>query len=548
MCVIIILYCRKGFISAKSTFEPAYIKNFISIQEGMVNMKTAVKRKLATLLVVTLLSTALSGCNNAGDESGKENSSHITVGISQDLEESLDPHKAEAAATREILFNVFEGLYKPDSNGDLIPAVAENCSLSSDGLVYTFTLRENVKFHNGNTVTAEDVISSIESCAGTDGSDPLVPAFSNISSVEKTDDKTVTITLAERDPDFMSYIASVKAAITPAGQTDADTNPIGTGPYKFVSRSVQENIVMEKFNDYWGEKAYIDDVTFKVCADADSLVMNLNGGSVDMMAHLPVSQAQQLSDDFTVIEGTMNLVQAMYLNNDFEPFKDQRVRQALCYAVDKGEILDLTSDGKGEQLGSSMFPNFRKYYIPELNDTYSYDPEKAKDLLEDAGYSEGTLSFTITVPSNYPQHVDAAQVISDQLSEIGVNAEIKQVEWNTWLSSVYSDRQYEATVVGVDASNLTASAMLSRFCSDAGNNFINYSNEEYDSVYSSAQMESDDAKQTELYKQCETILAKDAANVYIQDLAEMVAIRNGFTGYEFYPLYVQDIAKIRPAE
>lgn len=511
-------------------------------------MKTALSKKLAALLAVTLFSTALSGCNNAGDGKENENSSHITVGISQDLEESLDPHKAEAAATREILFNVFEGLYKPDSNGELIPAVAENYSLSTDGLVYTFTLRENVKFHNGNTVTAEDVISSIESCAGTDGSDPLVSAFSNIASIEKTDDKTVTITLKESDPDFMSYIASVKAAITPKDQTDSDTNPIGTGPYKFVSRSVQENIVMEKFSDYWGDDAYIDNVTFKVCADADSLVMNLNGGSVDMMAHLPVSQAQQLSDDFTVLEGTMNLVQAVYLNNDFEPFKDQKVRQALCYAVNKEEILTLTSDGKGEQLGSSMFPNFRKYYVPELNDTYSYDPEKAKSMLAEAGYAEGTLSFTITVPSNYPQHVDAAQVVSDQLGKIGVDAKIEQVEWNTWLSSVYSDRQFEATVVGVDASNLTASAMLSRFCSEADNNFINYANEEYDSVYESALAEHDDSKQTELYKQCEKILAEDAANVYIQDLAEMVAIRNGFTGYEFYPLYVQDIAKIKPAE
>ena len=123
-------------------------------------MKKATTRKLAMVLALSLLSTALSGCNNASDRTGKEDSSHITVGITQDLEESLDPHKAEAAATREILFNVFEGLYKPDSNGGLIPAVAENYVQSPDGLVYTFTLRENVKFHNGNTVTAEDVISS----------------------------------------------------------------------------------------------------------------------------------------------------------------------------------------------------------------------------------------------------------------------------------------------------------------------------------------------------------------------------------------------------
>ncbi len=503
------------------------------------------KKKITFILVFTALTTAFSGCNSASDKTGDSDSSKITVGITQDLEESLDPHKAEAAATREILFNVFEGLYTPDSNGELIPAVAESYELSEDGLVYTFTLRDNVLFHNGETVTAEDVISSIESCAGTDGETPLIPAFSNIASIEETAEGVVTITLSERDPDFMSYVASVKAAVMPAGQTDADTNPIGTGPYKYVSRSVQENIKMEKFDEYWGEKAYIENVTFKVCADTDSLVMNLNGGSIDMMAHLPVAQAQQLSDDFTVLEGTMNLVQAVYLNQSFEPFKDERVRKALCYAVDRTAILDLVSDGKGEILGSSMFPNFGKYYMPELSDNYNYDPEKAKQLLSEAGYEEGELSFTIIAPSNYPQHVDTAVIIADQLGEAGVRVEIEQVEWNTWLSSVYSDRQFEATVVGVDASNLTATAMLSRFCSDADNNFVNYNNADYDAAYNKAITETDDVAQTELYKECLTILSEDAANVYVQDLAEMVAIRNGYSGYEFYPLYVQDISKIK---
>jgi peptide/nickel transport system substrate-binding protein len=275
--------------------------------------------------------------------------------------------------------------------------------------------------------------------------------------------------------------------------------------------------------------------------------MDLNGGSLDMVAHLPVSQAEQLNDSFTVLEGTMNLVQAVYLNHDFEPFQDVRVRQALCYAINKEEILDIVSDGKGEQLGSSMFPNFRKYYLPELNDTYSYDPEKAKELLEEAGYADG-LSFTITVPSNYTQHVNTAQVVAEQLKAVGVDVTIEQVEWNTWLSSVYSDRDYEATVVGVDASNLTASAMLSRFCSDADNNFTNYNNSEYDAAYESAILEIEDDVQTVLYQDCETILAQDAANVYIQDLAEMVALSNQYTGYEFYPLYVQDISKIRLAD
>ncbi len=510
-------------------------------------MKKATRKRIAGLLVFTALTTALSGCSNAGDKTGEANSSQITVGIAQDLEDSLDPHKAEAAATREVLFNVFEGLYKPNSDGELIPAVAESCTCSEDGLTYTFVLRDGVQFHSGAAVTAEDVIASIQACADSSSGTPLIPAFSNIADIQKQDEKTVVITLAQRDADFLSYIASVKAAIMPAGQTDADTNPIGTGPYRYVSRSVQENIIMEKFDAYWGTPAYIENVTFKVCADADSLVMNLNGGAVDMMAHLPVSQAEQLSDEFNVLEGTMNLVQGMYLNHDFAPFQDERVRQALCYAVNKEEILDIVSGGKGEILGSSMFPNFRKYYLPELSETYTYDVEKAKALLKEAGYENG-LSFTVTAPSNYPQHVDTAQILAEQLKAVGVTVTIEQVEWNTWLSRVYSERQYEATVVGVDASNLTASAMLSRFCSDADNNFINYENAAYDAAYASAQTEMNDAAQTALYQECEIILAEDAANVYIQDLAEMVALSDDFTGYEFYPLYVQDIAKIQPAQ
>ena len=156
------------------------------------------------------------------------------------------------------------------------------------------------------------------------------------------------------------------------------------------------------------------------------------------------------------------------------------------------------------------------------------------------------FEFTITVPSNYGQHVDTAQVISEQLKDIGVTANIQEIEWNSWVSDVYSGRQYEATVVGIDASTLSASALLSRYVSDAGKNFVNFSSEAYDTAYANAQAATDDAEKTAYYKECETILSEEAASVYIQDLPEFVVLNKKFTGYTFYPLYVQDIAKIRP--
>ncbi|MCR5799252.1 MAG: ABC transporter substrate-binding protein [Lachnospiraceae bacterium] len=492
-------------------------------------------KKLLVMLLVSTLAIALCGC--AGDKVGD---SLITIGIPQDLDDSLDPHVAEGAGTREVLFNVFEGLVKPDSNGDLIPAVASAYNINEDGTVYTFKLREGVKFHNGATVTVQDVKASLDKCAGTGSGEPLVAAFSDVKEINIVDDSTIEVVLNSSNTDFLP---NMTAAILPADHLDASTELIGTGPYKYVSRSPQENIVLQAFDDYWGEKAKIKDVVFKIIPNGDTYVMNLEGGSIDMMARLSTTQAAQLSDNFDIYEGTMNLVQGLYLNNKVEPFNDPKVRQALNYAVDVQEIMDFVSDGKGTETGSSMFPAFGKYYMPELNDTYTKDVEKAKQLLSEAGYPNG-FEFTITVPSNYQQHIDTAQVLKEQFKEIGVTANINLIEWDSWLSDVYMGRNFESTVIGLDASTLSARAMLERFTSDSGKNFTNYSNAEYDKTYAAAVASTDDDIQTQNYKKCEQILAEDAANVYIQDLPNMVAVNKKFGGYEFYPLYVMDISKM----
>jgi len=496
-------------------------------------------KKFLVMLLVSSMAIALCAC--AGGKAGSADAdSLITIGIPQDLDDSLDPHIAEGAGTREVLFNIFEGLVKPNSNGDLIPAVASDYNINEDGTVYTFTLRDGVKFHNGETVTVQDVKASLDKCAGIESGEPLVAAFSAVKEVNTPDDKTIEVVLNESDTDFLP---NMTAAILPADHLDASTELIGTGPYKYVSRSPQENIVLESFDDYWGEKAKIKTVVLKIVADADTIVMNLEGGSIDLMARLSTIQTSQLSDKFDVYEGTMNLVQAMYLNNSYEPFSNVKVRQALCYAVDIQEIMDYVSDGKGTETGSSMFPAFKKYYVEELNDTYNTDLDKAKQLLSEAGYPDG-FEFSITVPSNYKQHVDTAQVIKEQLKKIGVTANINLVEWDSWLNDVYIGRNFEATVIGVDASTLTASAMLARFVSDSDKNFTNYNNPEYDEAYKKAFTSTDDAVRTENYKVCEKILSEDAANVYIQDLPNLVAVNNKFGGYEFYPLYVMDFSKL----
>ena len=514
------------------------------------------KRLTAFLLLAALLCAALTGCGGGSTEqtpAEKDPSTpdaapvanEITVGIAQDLDDSLDPHKTVKAGTREVMFNVFEGLVKPTPDGDLTPAVAESYTVSKDRLTYTFTLREGVKFHNGDTVTAEDVVYSINRCAAaTETGIVQVEAFSVIQSIEAVDERTVTITIAEPSNEFLSYLT---VAVLPADYDQQDTAPIGTGPFKFVSRAAQDSVVLEKFDEYWGTPANLDKVTLKIIENADSLMMSLQSGAIDLCSHLTSTQVAQLGDDYNVAEGTMNLVQAMYLNNAEKPFDDVRVRQALCYAVDKQAIIDIAFDGYGSPIGSSMYPAFGKYFDDSLTNYYTKDVDKAKALLADAGYPNG-FEMTITVPSNYKPHMDTAEVLVQQLADIGVKATIQPIEWESWVSDVYAGRQFQSTVVGVDASTMTARALLERFTSTYGKNFINYNNAEYDALFQQVLASNDDAEQTALYKQMEQNLTENAANVYIQDLADLVAVRKGLEGVTFYPIYVLDLATIRYAK
>lgn len=510
------------------------------------------KKLLALFLALVMVGAVLPGCGDGSKDPGGQGNNgktgepvkggEITVGIAQDLDDSLDPHQTVAAGTREVLFNIFEGLVKPNSDGEMIPAVAEKYELSEDGTTYTFTLREGVKFHNGQTVTAEDVVYSINRCAAVpEGQEkPLVAAFSAVKSVEALDEKTVAVTIAQRDLEFISYMT---AAIIPADYENQDTAPVGTGPFRFVSRTPQQDFVMERFEDYWGAPAWLDKVTYKICENADALVMNLNGGSIDLCAHLTSAQASQLNQSFQVLEGTMNLVQAIYLNNQAKPFDNQLVRQALCYAIDRQGIMDMVADGHGTAVGSSIYPAFTKYFLPELVDKYPHDVAKAKKLLTQAGYPDG-FDMTISVPNNYQPHMDTAEVVAEQLREAGIRVTIQPVEWSTWLDTIYNGRQFQATVVGVDAANMTARAMLERFTSDYGKNFINYNNPAYDALFQQAINAQDEAEQTDLYKQMETMLADTAANVYIQDLCDLVAMRQDLGGLKFYPIYVLDLSTV----
>ena len=506
------------------------------------------RRNIALLLSSAMLACALGSFSGAtmvmAEEAGTASSGDaaLTVGLPQDLDNSLDPYQITAAGTREVLFNVYEGLVKPDTDGNFVDAVASEHEISEDGLTYTFTLRDGVIFHNGEKVTIDDVLYSFETCAATTTSTAVAEALSDIQDIT-ADGNKVVITLPAANSSFLSTVSGV--AIVPASYKDQATAPVGTGPFKFDSYSPQDKAVFVRNDDYYGEKPALAKVTCKIYEDANALFTALNSGALDMAFHLTVDQVNNLSNGYNVVEGEMNLVQALYLNNARAPFDDERVRQALCYAIDIDSLLELTEDGHGVKLGSSVYPSFTKYFDEDLVGAYPYDPEKAAALLKEAG-AEG-ISFTIKVPGNYTPHVDTANVLVEMLSMVGVNASIEKVEFSTWLTDVYKGRDFDATVIGFDAAYLSPDALLQRWVSDDGSNMINFNNAEYDAAIEKAQSSPDEEEQIQAYKEAQKILSDTAANLYHQDLAHFVALNPEFTGYEFYPIYAVDFSKIKPA-
>jgi len=452
---------------------------------------------------------------------------------------TLDPlnSKNNSADSRSILFNVFEGLIKPATDGSFLPCIAESWTIEQGGLIYNFTLREGVRFHDGSVVKPSDVKFTLDTAIaeGFNG-------FDRIKEVAIAGENKIIVTLNSPDLEFLPFIT---VGIVKADNSDRENNIIGTGPFMIESYTLQRNLVLKKFNDYWQPSLpHLDKVTIVFFANTDAMMTALRGGSIDG-GSITGSQAAQLDHRyFEIIHGYSASVQLLALNNSVRPFNDTRVRLALNYGVDVQNIIDTAFFGVGNPSGSPLIPGLSVYYQEELS--YPYDTDKAIGLLREAGFNEGNkLSFEITVPSNYTMHVDTAQVIVNQLQKIGVDASIKLVDWPTWFSEVYRGRQYQATIISLDSPVVSPRNFLARYRTGNSGNFINFSNAQYDRIFDSSLGETDETRRIRLYKDAQRVAAENAASVFIQDILYYKAFRaNAYAGVLNYPLLIVDFSSI----
>jgi ABC-type transport system substrate-binding protein len=363
--------------------------------------------------------------------------------------QNLDMHQTGTASTGRVLQNVHCAIVTVDKNLNVIPSLAKSFEQSPDGLTYTFNLRPGVKFHDGKTMTAADVKYSFERCKNPATGAVNFEVFNDVLSIDTPDDLTVIVKMSRVNAPFLSRLAENGAGVVmPSGSGDVQgKTPIGAGPFKFVRREFGHEVELQRFDDYWEGPAYLDKVIAREVTEPTVRLTGLRTGEMHMINDIPADRIAEIKGDpkFQVVSWFPLNWDFVNLNHEFEPFKDPRVRLAFDLAIDKEELLKGALWGQGRTTASPSFPTSSSYDSALKN--RAQDLDKAMALLAEAGYGPGKLKVVFKATTNYPYHVESAQIMLEWFRAIGVDMSIVQLTWADWLSQVWVNKDFQMSMM-----------------------------------------------------------------------------------------------------
>ncbi|MBN8293334.1 ABC transporter substrate-binding protein [Rhodobacter sp. NTK016B] len=479
--------------------------------------------------------------------------------------QALDPAAVTAVNDFRILMNVYDGLVRYASGTlEVEPALATDWDISDDGTVYTFTLREGVTFHDGSPFDAEAVVFNFERMLNDDhpyhdtGPFPLAFFFSAVESVEAVDDMTVRFTLNAPYAPFLSNLAYPTGLIvSPQAVMDQGAefgrNPSGTGPFRFVEWRSNEAVVIEANPDYWDGAPELEAVVFRPITDANTRVAEMLSGGIDMMVEVPpVALSEFQGDAFNIVEQAGPHVWFLILNMREGPFTDQLVRQAANYAINKTALVEEVLEGTAAVAAGPTPPAFAWAYNEEL-EPYPYDPDRARELLAEAGVENPSITFYVTEGgSGMLDPVAMGTAIQADLEAVGFDVTIETYEWNTFLGRVNPGLEGEADMAEMawmtnDPDTLPYLALRTDAFPDAGGfNSGYYSNPEVDALLEEARTATSQDRRAELYREMQAIVQEDAPWVFVANWVQNAVTSDRVENFSLEPsffLLLDDVVK-----
>ncbi|MEO1732049.1 MAG: ABC transporter substrate-binding protein [Pseudomonadota bacterium] len=436
----------------------------------------------------------------------------------------LDPTSAAAQAIDSVLYsNVFEGLTRFMANGAVVPGLAESWEISDDGLVYTFKLRDGVTFHDGTAMDAEDVKFTLDRARGEDSANAQKALYSGITDVSVVDPLTVQITLAEPNGSLLFNLAWGDAVIVaPETIADIKTNPIGTGAFTFQNWVQGDRIELARNDSYWGPAPVLQTATFKFISDPTAAFAAVMAEDVDVFSGFPAPEnLPQFDADprFQVLIGSTEGETILSTNNKMPPFDDVRVREALAHAIDRQAIIDGAMFGYGTPIGTHFAPHNPAYV--DLTGNSAYDPGAAKALLAEAGFPDGFETTLHLPPPSYARR--GGEIIAAQLAEVGIKAEIINVEWAQWLETVFRGKNYGLTIVShTEPMDIGIYARPDYY--------FQYDNPAFQELMATLTATTDEDARLALLQQAQTIISEDFVNGYLFQLAALGVAKAGIEG------------------